>query len=417
MPRNEYAWTDGAVLKDHTHKKLQILRTYFHNYLRVKCTPLNRKFKLAIVDGLAGGGIYEGGVSGSPMVFLEELTAFFAETEIWRKDQGLPELRIECLFIANDTSSDAWESLDPFLLAWEQENSERERLSVSIDRLRKPFEQAHSEIKTLIQSQKISNVLYNLDPCGYTQVGLHTIKDIMGSFKSPEIFYTFMVGALFNYASWDNPQKTSRLISDFGIDQETFFQDEELRTKGEWLGAVEKILHSEVMGVANFVSPFAINRAGNSGYNYWLMHFAKNHRAREVYNDVLHLNAGGQAHFGKSGLKMLDYRGDDTGVGTLDWSGDMRAKSIEALHNDLPEVISELGDAISIELLKASVYNETTAHSDDFKSVLIQNRDIEVLTQTGAQRRSASSIKDTDIVRVSRQRHLFPNLNHKKALG
>lgn len=413
MPRNKYDWPAGVPLKDHTQKKLQILRSYFHNYLRVKCTPLNRKFRIAIVDGLAGGGVYECGASGSPLIFLEELAQFFDETLLWRRDQGLPELEIECLFIVNDSSPEAWQSLDPLLQAWEQENLGRERLSVSVVRLREQFEPAYPGIKNLIHNNKISNVLFNLDPCGYTQVGLRTIQDIMLSFKNPEVFYTFMIGALFNYASWKSPEKTARLIQDFGVAQDEFFGDDALRTKGEWLGAVERIVHSEVLTVANFVSPFAINRAQGQGYNYWLMHFSKSHRAREVYNDVLHLNAGGQAHFGKSGLKMLDYRSNDDGIGTLDWSGDIREKNVAALHNDLPEVVFEFGDAIPIELLKASVYNETTAHSDDFKKVLIENQDIEVLTQTGSKRRSATAIKDTDVVRVTAQRHLFPTFKGK----
>lgn len=199
-----------------------------------------------------------------------------------------------------------------------------------------------------------------------------------------------------------------RLQFERGFAQDEFFGDDAMRTKGEWLGAVERIVHSEVLTVANFVSPFAINRAQGQGYDYWLVHFSKSHRAREVYNDVLHLNAGGQAHFGKSGLKMLDYRSNDDGIGTLDWSGDIREKNVAALHNDLPEVVFEFGDAIPIELLKASVYNETAAHSDEFKKGLIENQDIEVLTQTGSKRRSATAIKDTDVVRVTAQRHLFP---------
>lgn len=408
MPPKKYAWSNGAELLDHTRKKLDILRSYFHDYLRVKCTPINRSFKIALVDGLAGGGIYNGGFSGSPLVFLEELKRFFDETTIMRKSEGLPELSIECLFIVNDNSDDAWGTLGPLLSAWEQENQGIPRFQVRIIRMHERFEVAYPKVKETIVKAKLSNVLFNLDPCGYTQVDLHTIRDIMQSFKSPEVFFTFMIGSMLTYANWNNPERTHRLISSFGVQQDEFFGDEALRTKQEWLGAVEKIVHGEVLNISNFVSPFAINRAGNQGYNYWLLHFAKNHRAREVYNDVLHTNAGGQAHFGKSGLKMLDYLSDDRGTELIDWGGDIRAKNVEALHNELPEVIMEFGDTVSVQTLKASVYNETTAHSDDFKTVLAENRDIEVLTDKGNPRRAISTIRDTDIVRVKTQMHMFP---------
>jgi len=374
----------------------------------VKCTPLNRKFKIAIVDGLAGGGSYKCGTSGSPLVFLEELSRFIEETTLWRKDQNLPELEIECLFIVNDTSPEARERLYPLLTSWELQNAGQSRLSVSIIRMEKAFSEAYPEIKARIQTDRHSNVLFNLDPCGYTQVGFEIIQDIMCSFKSPEVFYTFMIGALFNYASWKNPQKTQNLIRDFGVQQEVFFEDQSFRTKDEWLGAVERILHTELRTVANFVSPFAINQERNQGYNYWLLHFSKSHRAREVYNDVLHQNAGGQAHFGKSGLKMLEYTANETGVRKFDFGADFRTESKFALHTDLPAIIHEFGDVIPIELLKASIYNDTAVHPEELSAVMIENQDIEVLTPAGSKRRVATAIKDTDLVRVTTQKHLFP---------
>ena len=42
-------------------------------------------------------------------------------------------------------------------------------------------------------------MLFNLDPCGYTDFNLTTLQDIMKSFKKVEIFYTCMIGALLQY--------------------------------------------------------------------------------------------------------------------------------------------------------------------------------------------------------------------------
>lgn len=416
MVKHIYPWADGVPLEDHTAKKLNILRSYFHNYLRVKCTPLNRKFRIAIVDGFAGGGAYKCGTSGSPLVFLEELAAFADQTVMWRKQRNIPALEsIECLFIVNEIDAEANLKLDGLLSQWEIENKLSQRLlNVKIQRLKKPFIEIYPDIKARLIHARFSNVLFNLDPCGYTQVSLPFIQDVLGAFKSAEVFYTFMIGSLFNYSSWSDPKRTNALVQTFCGTQEQFFEDKSFRKKGEWLGAVEKIIYTEFARSAKFASPFAINQSGNRGYNYWLMHFANSHRAREVYNDVLYQNAGDQAHYGKSGLQMLGYTSVDVGVQKFDWGDDLREANVVSLQSDLPRAISEFGDAIDIQSLKASIYNGTTSHSDDLKSVLIDHTDIEVLTKTGGKRRSPSAISDDDIVRLNEQRQLFPILKKSK---
>ena len=417
LPRNSYKWAKGVPLKDHTAKKLSVLRSYFRNYLRVRCTPINRRFKIAIVDGFAGGGAYQCGTSGSPLVFLEELSAFADEVAIWRMEKNVPELEsIDCLFVVNEIDPDAIAVLNPLLDQWEAQNKAAGRkLNVRVLRRQSPFMKIYPEIRSTLLQHRFSNVLFNIDPCGYTQVNLPIIQDILGSFKSAEVFYTFMIGSLFNYSSWMDQKKTNDLMMSFCGTQEQFFQDESFRRKAEWLGAVEKIVYHEFTHTANFASPFAINQSNGSGYNYWLMHFANSHRAREVYNDILYQNSGVQAHHGKSGLRMLGYTSLDSEVQTFDWSSDLRKENINSLQSDLPNAISDFGDAVAIQTLKASIYNETTSHSDDIKSVLIDHADIEVVTKSGHKRRSPGAISDDDFVRLNPQRQLFPILHkHKK---
>ncbi|HIP23228.1 MAG TPA: hypothetical protein EYG79_06495 [Rhodobacteraceae bacterium] len=99
---------------------------------------------------------------------------------------------------------------------------------------------------------------------------------------------------------------------------------------------------------------------------------------------------------------------------TFDWGADLRSENIISLQNDLPNAISEFGDAVDIQTLKSSIYNGTTSHSDDIKSVLIDHTDIEVLTKSGGKRRAPGTIRDDDIVRLNDQRQLFPILETQK---
>ena len=52
-------------------------------------------------------------------------------------------------------------------------------------------------------------------------------------------------------------------------------------------------------------------------------------------------------------------------------------------------------------------YNETAAHSDDIHEMMIENPDIEVITESGGERRKPNTIKSTDILRLKKQQSLF----------
>ena len=91
-----------------------------------------------------------------------------------------------------------------------------------------------------------------------------------------------------------------------------------------------------------------------------------------------------------------------------------RESAKEALHEDIPRLISHHGDVINIEEFYLNIYNETAAHSDDIHSVLIDNTDLEVLTPSGNLRRKPNTIKIGDALRLKTQRTLFPLFNKNK---
>ena len=122
--RREYDWINGQELKPHTQKKLAVIRSYFHNYLRVIVTPIVRKLKIAIVDGFSGGGKYENNYSGSPLVFLEELDSFYYEYKIRCEKEKIPSVSIECLFMVNELNQETLEILKKNIKYWKIGNQE-----------------------------------------------------------------------------------------------------------------------------------------------------------------------------------------------------------------------------------------------------------------------------------------------------
>jgi len=157
---------------------------------------------------------------------------------------------------------------------------------------------------------------------------------------------------------------------------------------------------------APFVSPFSINNP--DGWRYWLIHFANNYRARQVYNNVLHDNSTAQAHFGRSGLDMLAYdpEHDDGALYLFDLSGRAAAKA--QLLDDIPRMVAESGDALNMSEFYESIYNATPAHKDDVHSAIIECSDLEVLTPLGGTRRKANTIEVGDTLKVKTQRSFFP---------
>src|SRR5690606_31311298 len=112
---------------------------------------------------------------------------------------------------------------------------------------------------------------------------------------------------------------------------------------------------------------------------------------RQVYNNVLHGNSTAQAHFGRSGLNMLSYDPSTDGMLYL-FDEEARTNARSQLYDDIPRLISESGDAISLAEFYESAFNATPAHSDDIHAAIIDNPDIEVVTPAGGERRKSNTI-------------------------
>jgi three-Cys-motif partner protein len=113
MAEKPYSWASGATLEDHSRRKHKILREYFANYLGVRCQlPQQTQFRLAIVDGFAGGGRYACGTPGSPLIFIEELRRAIDTINTMRAAQGFGLVSMECLLVLNDQSPAAIDSVN-----------------------------------------------------------------------------------------------------------------------------------------------------------------------------------------------------------------------------------------------------------------------------------------------------------------
>lgn len=408
MVEKPFEWADGATLEEHSKRKHKILREYFSRYLSVRCQlPQQERFRLAIVEGFAGGGRYKCGAPGSPLIFVEELKAFINEANVRRASEGMKALQMECLLILNDANKDAIELLKANLApALVDAKETATQLHIRVIYYNHPFETAYILIKDALRLGRYRNVLFNLDQCGHSHVERATLVDMVRTYQGAEIFYTFAIKSLITYLRAADPTAFASQLARQNLTETDLKSLEGTMSKQTWLGAAEKLVFNAFRSCADYVSPFSINNP--DGWRYWLIHFANSYRARQEYNDILHANSTIQAHYGRSGLNMLSY--DPTHEkGTLylfDLSG--RDAAREQLMEDIPRVVSEFGDAIPVGGFYESIYNATPAHMDDIHAAIMENGDLEVTTENGGHRRKANTIAVGDILRLKNQRTLFP---------
>lgn len=228
----------------------------------------------------------------------------------------------------------------------------------------------------------------------------------MQSYPAAEIFYTFVIKSLLAFLQKDQPERLRAQLDHLGLSSSDMQALDAFMSRRDWLGTAEKIVFDAFRLCAPYVSPFSINNP--AGWQYWLIHFANSYRARQVYNNILHDNASLQAHFGRSGLNMLSYdpRHDEGMLYLFDSDGRESAKT--QLLEDIPRLVTEAGDVMSVTEFYESIYNATPAHTEDIHAAIIQNPDLEVITTAGGERRKSNTIAVTDVIKVKKQRSFFP---------
>jgi len=69
---------------------------------------------------------------------------------------------------------------------------------------------------------------------------------------------------------------------------------------------------------------------------------------------------------------------------------------------------------ITIEDFYKIAYSETAAHSDDIHEMMIENPDVEVLTDSGGERKKPNTIRPTDTLKLSDQKSIYSLLGFPK---
>lgn len=428
MASKEYGWSIGEQppqIELHSITKHRVYEEYLCHYIQVlNSNPLIPEFRLNVVDGFSGGGEYIHPTTGklyegSPIRLIKASRAAEAAINTRRGIDGIKKkfnLFTKYYFIEKKNSN---------YLYLENCLEERGYTGINgenIQLIKSSFTKSIDKVIVDIEKQKGSKrCLFILDQYGYNQVPFPDIKQIFNRLPNAEIILTFATDWLISYMS--NDPRYMKGLKKSGIEKAICI-DELLEKKLdtiEWRQFVQFELHKAILELsgAKFYTPFFIVSA-ESKRSFWLVHLSNHPRARDVMTELHWKVKNHFSHYGGHGFKMFGYdpRQDDSLLGMTDmfsnseYTFDEMAKqqTLKSILVEMPELIYEYKNGISFGEFYRVVANTTpatTEHIRECAQLLIEANELEIKSTNGNVRRSANTIKDSDIVTLPSQNRLI----------
>lgn len=410
---------EPPTIKQHSVAKHEILRSYLVAYIQTLISsPHQAEFRLTLVDGFAGGGIYlhETGrheVSGSPLIMLEAVRE--AEFLVNKDRQKRVRLLIDYFFIEQDKRAAA--VLRQQLVARGYENE----LGKSIHLHQTTFQQKAEDLTSFIRKKgRAARAIFLLDQYGYSEVPTTLINSLLQWLPGAEIILTFAVDSFLNFVG--DHHTSTRLLKQIGVPgllRGRTINDIK-RSEKNWRLYIQSYLYKDLVDAcgARFYTPFFVRSTQGHG-DYWLIHLSQRPRARDVMTRIHWEKNNYFIHYGGAGLNMFNMLGyiperdgSYTGQMELGFCFDDAAKkaSISSLTEQIPHLIYPDAEGMTFGELFATTCNTSPASSIIYKEAigdLLHMKELEVVSQDGTARRSATRIHDSDQILPPKQRHFL----------
>lgn len=394
---NTFSWAPNErppQISHHSKAKLAALRLYLHNYFdKLNIQLIRDKFKLDLIDGFAGGGIYQDGnevISGSPLIMLEE--AKEAEHRLLQRQTKRLDIDIKYYFV--DAKRQHTEHLRRVL--------EERDYQIGGDKIAIYTSEFGDVVDKIIGSVKrrqprSGRSIFLLDQCGYSQVHLSMVRKIFYELKNAEVIMTFAADALINFLH-DSPQMASR-VAPLGISKERFDALLESKHDGGRALVQRQLKDHLIEGTkAPFFTPFFIRPAA-SHRALWFVHLSRHPTARDVMVGVHWSLSNTFEHYGPGGFGMLGWealRCDNIQVFNFH-ENDASALRDEFIQK-FPERLKNIakGGGVSVEDIHKECANQTAARFSDMDSALLElfrAQEINILNADGRKPRSRTVLR------------------------
>ena len=373
---SNFHWEPGAPpppIEEHSFAKLEVLRLYLRTYIDTLNQDVRRdEFRLDLVDGFAGGGLYShdgGHVPGSPLVMLEESEA--AERRLNEGRNKPLRFDVRYHFVERDRAHAAY--LRSVLA--ERGYVREDRVMLYTHGFSDALERIVSDIAR--HQPRSGRSIFLLDQCGYTDADIDMVRRIGERLPSAEVILTVSVDAMLNFATRQN---VVARIASTGIDKGRV--EAELRGNSDVhpKALMQRALPTLAVNdtAFNWFTPFFL-RPETSRRDLWFVHFSREAKARDVMLGCHWKIRNAFAHYGESfGLNMLGYEAlERNQVPLLTFKERDREDMIETLAGQLVAQLHHRQKAQPLTVLQLLDHfgNRTAATIEDLGRIVVAARD------------------------------------------
>src|SRR5450830_903823 len=199
MARKPYDYSSQPKIGYHSVIKHKILRDYIKAYIATLTHNVRiDQFKIAVVDGFAGGGKYSADwnsetIYGSPISILEACS----EASIAAQSLRTKPFKLDSKFYFVEQDPNGFQLLNQTLI--EKGYGQRVNNNQDIYLFQNDFK---DKVATIVEDIKkrspTARSIFLLDQYGYSDVPLELIRYIFAELPGAEILLTFNVDALLN---------------------------------------------------------------------------------------------------------------------------------------------------------------------------------------------------------------------------
>ena len=387
-------------IEPHSKAKLEVLRAYLRQYFdRLAISRRREELKLDLVDGFAGGGIFQDGdkiLHGSPLVMLEE-----AEAARRRLNEDRDKkLEINCRFYFIDKERSHTDHLRQVLKERDYETDGKE-ITVQTGLFEDNVEGVIRSIRE--RQPRAGRAIFLLDQTGFSCVKLDLVRRIFSKLATAEVILTFAADALVNHLA--KTPEMIKMLAPMELTEPQIYDLIQCRNGIGGRALTQRTLRDHIRSVtqAAYDTPFFI-RPKISRRALWFIHLSRHPTARDVmirqhwniHNTFEHYGTGG---FGMLGWDTLR----DSQTIPLFKFGELDEQKMQSqLLNSLPRELFNLANeqSVTIDAIHHALANQTAARFSDLDEIilrLVRGGEFEVLDANGKLRsKSLKKLKLTD---------------------
>ena len=408
-----FVWVPGnppPSIEEHSLAKLAVLRSYVSDYIDRLCDGSRRDvFKLDLVDGFSGGGLFlDGGgdIPGTPLIMLEEAEVAYVRLN----ERRVKPLNFDLKFHFVDIAPDHTRYLSRILSEREFQIPKHE-----VQIYDGAFEDVVGGIISDIKRRqpRAGRALFLLDQKGFSQVEFDLVRRIFNELAHAEVILTFAAETLLNYMV----ERPELYVAVRPIElSETDVRDlVDLKQGAGGRALAQRTLRDHVRRRtgATYDTPFFI-RPRQSRRALWFVHLSRHPVARDVMVQCHWKNFNTFEHYGSGGLDMMGWDPLKSGLLPLFGFSQFDADLLhQQLLDTLPEELSlfDFSSPLSVGDFRTAVANRTAARFSDLDkalSSLASIGELDILTKNGKLRQKGLVRLDSSDLISLPSRPMFP---------